>query len=155
MSIFTAVKEACQDYAGLVCLPELLEKAGESMLNRSVRRTTAFATVIFGAAVLGDVSNKEWITYQQAIGYTSMILGGSIGFGYLAKLLASFKTLGNIQTASANAFALLEDKKKSRVAEHLETLWEKVYSHEALMKYSIEEMDEEELLIKRKLAQFQ
>ncbi|MBI4441683.1 hypothetical protein HY639_05935 [Candidatus Woesearchaeota archaeon] len=150
MTLTAKVAELYTDISGLVYFPEFLMKVSDVLINRSFRRTTAFATLFFGAAFFGDVSNKEWITYKQAAGYTIAVLAGSLGLGYLSKFLAGYKVMGNLQTAEANAFELLEEKKKSRAIAHLDELWERVYSYDAEMKYTEKEQLEEKVLIKEK-----
>ena len=137
--------QSLADLKRLVALPDIAPYLGDIILRRSLRITifVAFASLLgWSANLLG----MDGPSLKQAATMTFYISLGSTGVGLLLKFSPVFiKKARNI--AEASQINLMEDLKKAHANEHLNILWDRVYSHEAAQVSSPQKIEKELCII--------
>lgn len=128
----------------------LMGHVGQRMYRAAVRRTgliglAALAVSVVGRSVgfLPEFTIKRAAMFTLVFGFVTLFSG--LGMRLISNMLMSER----INIAQANHLNLLEDKKKSRLDYYLQRLYDSVFRHEAVVRYTGEEMREEEDEVRR------
>lgn len=128
----------------------LMGHVGQRMYRAAVRRTglvglAALAVSVVGRGVgfLPEFTIKRAAVFTLVFGFVTLFSG--LGMRLISNMLMSER----INIAQANNLNLLEDKKKSRLDYYLRRLYDSVFRYEAAVRYSREEVREEEEEVRR------
>ncbi len=137
-----ARSQTCRDILRLARLDDLLSQAGAVMMRASPKATLWTA----GIAVSGRLASYLGLpgfTRIEALLAPVVVGGGLLALGaamrYVPRALS-----GRLATiAEANDLNLMEDYRKSEAHDHLNVLWDRVFRHEATIRYSPAEQQAE------------
>lgn len=120
-----------QEYRRVIGVAQILFLAGKWLKRKGIKYTSV-ATALAGGAIAADLAlGAVNVSKLNVALIPGLIALSTFGVGNamigLSNLLSSEKLL----VADANAMNLMEDRKKSQMAWHLEVLWDRVFKYEA------------------------
>ncbi len=132
----------------------LLGHVGQRMYRTGVRRTGLIGLAALAVSVVGQgIGFLPEFTIRRAAVFT-LVFGFVTLFGGLGmKLISNILMSERINIAEANNLNLLEDKKKDRLDYYLRRLYEAVFRHEAAVRYSADEVREEEAEVQQNMTE--
>ena len=131
-------KRMRKDLWRLVSLNDLLGRIGTVMIRKSPRMTLLTAAIT-SSGYLSSSLGLPGFSALEAVIVPTLVFGAMLGGGAALKVIprAISSKLTNI--AQANDLNLMEDYRKSQVLEHLDFLWDRVFSYESDLRYSDQE----------------
>ncbi|UCG55973.1 MAG: hypothetical protein JSU70_14005 [Phycisphaerales bacterium] len=131
-----------RDFWRLASAQDLLSRAGTVMMRKSPR-ATIWTAGITSSGYLSSYLGLPGFTGLQALVAPFVVGGGLLGIGASMKYIPRTISRRLTAVAEANDLNLMEDYKKSRVLEHLNVLWDKVFWYESDIRYSREQRQAE------------
>lgn len=125
----------CRDIARLARVDDLLSRAGAMMMKTSPKATMWTAGIALSgrlASYLGMPGFTRW----QALAAPVMVGAGLLGIGAAMRYVPRVLTGRLTTVAEANDLNLMEDYRKAQALEHLNSLWDKVFWYESVIRYS-------------------
>lgn len=152
--IWLAISSLMKDLKRTVSLVYVMGHIGRRMYRTALRRTGLVGLAALAVSVLGrGLGFLPQFSVGKAAVFT-LLFGVVNAFGGLGLKIASNVLMSErINIAEANNLNLLEDKKKSRLSIYLRRLYESVFCLEAAVKYSPEEIREEEDHIRKNVEE--
>ncbi len=135
-----------KDYRRVVGLMQLVYLGG-CWLKRQGVRYTGIAVFIAVCVVAIDVFGDRFFGFKIPITKLGVALVPAIvamltfGMGNTLTGISNLFSAERLLMADANSLNLMEDRKKSDMAWHLEVLWERVFCYEVSMRISLKEDD--------------
>lgn len=127
-----------KDFWRLVSFGDLLGRIGVLMIRKSVKATLITAAIT-SSGFLSQRLGMPGFSGAEALLVPALVfvamLGGGAALRVIPRALSSRLTV----IAQANDLNLMEDYRKSQALEHLDFLWERVFSYESELRYTDEE----------------
>jgi len=141
-SFYPRWKKAAKDLWRLVSLSDLLGRVGTVMIRKSPRMTL-LTVAITSSGYLSKYFGLPGFSALEAVVVPAVVFGGMLGGGAALKVIPRAISSKFTNIAQANDLNLMEDYRKSQVLEHLNVLWDRVFSYESALRYSEQEISEE------------
>ncbi len=122
-----------RDIGRLIAPLDVVYQVGNLIYRRSLRYTL----LTVGISILGLTTNLIGLggfTVKQAVVLPLLMGALTLGMGLALKLIPSIISSRLLTVAQASGMNLMEDYRKSQVDEHLVRLWDRVFSHECLLR---------------------
>jgi len=124
-----------KDFWRLANAQDLLARAGTLMMRKSPK-ATIWTAGITSSGYLSSYLGLPGFSGLQAIAAPFVVGGGLLGIGAGIKYIPRTISSKVRMIAAANDLNLMEDYRKSQVAEHLNVLWDKVFKYESDIRYT-------------------
>lgn len=135
-------KKAAKDLWRLVSLSDLLGRVGTVMIRKSPRMTLLTAAIT-SSGYLSSSLGLPGFSALEAVVVPSVVFGAMLGGGAALRVIPRAISSKFTNIAQANDLNLMEDYRKSQALEHLNVLWDRIFSHESALRYSEEEISAE------------
>jgi len=124
-----------KDFWRLISPQDLLSRTGTLMMRKSPK-ATIWTAGITSSGYLTSYLGLPGFTGLQAIAAPFVVGGGMLGIGAGIKYIPRTISRKLATIAEANDLNLMEDYRKSQVAEHLNALWDRVFWYESDIRYT-------------------
>lgn len=121
-----------RDVRRLVSPLDVMYHVGNMIYRRSLRYTL----FVVGISILGLLASSfslPGLTVRQAIALPLVIGGLALVFGSVLKVIPGLISSRLQTVAQASDLNLMEDYRKTQAAEHLESIWQRVFRHESFL----------------------
>ncbi len=150
-----------KDIQRLASTGDILSRAGTFLIRKSPRAASWTAVMTTSGFLSKSLSDGGLPGFQalEALVIPLVVGASMLGLGLALKYIPSTIWRQLTTLAAANDLNLMEDYRKTQLNEHLNCLWDEVYWHEAVLRYSPEQMQDEreriaavEQIIRKKIS---